>query len=130
MPLFYESSESIAQAIVTVERALKHGVIEEEKYKRLKEYLNKRATDLNINKERFARANRNLDGALEMAVEELYMDECDELYKMAEELLEEFEDKEPEEPDARVAASKAWLKMNDEERAAMAELAIAWKASE
>ena len=54
MPLFYESLESIAQAIVTIKRALKAGVIEKENYKKLEDYLNQRAKDFKINTENCA----------------------------------------------------------------------------
>jgi hypothetical protein len=91
MPLFNESIESIAQAIVTVKRALKAGTIEKEKYKGLIEYLNKRAADFKVKKSHIAKANWNLDEELQSEVEEFFMEEGDALYKMAEELLEEHE---------------------------------------
>jgi len=91
MPLFNESLESIAQAIVTVKRALKEGVIEEQNYKGLSDYLAKRAKDFKIKKSHLARANKNLDDELEAEVEEFFMEVGDSLYKWAEELLEEHE---------------------------------------
>jgi hypothetical protein len=48
MPLFNESLESIAQAVVTVKRALKAGVIQKEEYKGLNDYLAKRAKDFKV----------------------------------------------------------------------------------
>ena len=91
MPLFNESLESIAQAVVTVKRALKAEVIEKENYKGLNDYLRERKTFFKIKKNHLETAERDLDDELKMAVDELYMDEGDELYKMAEELLEEHE---------------------------------------
>ena len=147
MPLFNETLESIAQAIVTVKRALKEGVIEKEDYKGLNEYLAKRAKDFKIKKSHMTRANKNLDDELEAEVEEFFMDEVEALCKMAEELLEEHEKDEKDEGlpynwgldvkaaavpavpavDKQAAACKAWAKMDDEERAAMAALASAWQ---
>jgi hypothetical protein len=91
MPLFNESLESIAQAIVTVKRALEEGVIEEENYKGLNDYLAKRAKDFKIKKSHLARANKNLDDELEAEVEEFFMDEGDALCGWAEEFLQEHE---------------------------------------
>ena len=91
MPLFNESLESIAQAVVTVKRALKVGVIEKENYKGLSDYLAQRVKDFKIKKTHIAKANKDLDDELEAEVEEFFMDEGDALYKMAEELLEEHE---------------------------------------
>ena len=123
MPLFNESLESIAQAIVTVKRALKTGVIEKENYKELEDYLNQRAKDLKLKKSHVAEAKRNLDDELQAEVEEFFMKKGDSLYKWAEELLEEFKgDDETDE------ACKAWAKMN-KERAAMAALASNWEKS-
>jgi len=91
MPLFNESLESIAQAVVTVKRALKVGVIEKENYKGLSDYLAQRVKDFNVKKTHLAKAKKDLDDELEVEVEEFFMDEGDALYKMAEELLEEHE---------------------------------------
>jgi hypothetical protein len=126
MPL-NETIESIAQAIVTVKRALKAGVIEKEKYKELNVYLNKRASDFKVKKSHVAKANHDLDDELHSEVEEFFVDEGDALYRMAEELLEEFkgDDKDDEEADV----CKAWAKMTNKERAAMAALASNWEKS-
>ena len=135
MPLFNESLESIAQAIVTVKRALKAGAIEEKDYKGLSNYLAKRAKDLKIKKADLTRANKDLDAELESEVEEFFMEEDEALAKMAEELLEEYkaDDKQAaaveDDWDKQAAACKAWLKMNNEERAAMAVLASNWQKS-
>ena len=143
MPLFNESLESIAQAIVTVKRALKAGVIEKEKYKELEDYLNQRAKDFKLKKSHVAEAKRNLDNELQAEVE-FFMKKGDALYKWAEELLEDFNgDKEDEEfskwsekifEDFKAAdieedvdVCEAWAKMNNKERAAMAELAMNWQ---
>jgi FMN phosphatase YigB (HAD superfamily) len=90
MPLFNETLDSIAQAIVTVKLALKEGVIEEENYKGLNDYLAKRAKDFKIKKSHITRANKNLDDELETEAQE-FMDEGDALRGWAEELLEEHE---------------------------------------
>ena len=144
MPLFYESLESIAQAIVTVKRALKAGVIEKENYKKLEDYLNQRAKDFKIKKSHIAKAKRDLEDELQSEVEEFFMKKGAALYKMAEDILEDFVDEDDDEMlqeeerswDAKEAdwkkqddACKAWAKMNDEERAAMATLARNWQMS-
>jgi hypothetical protein len=131
MPLFNESLESIAQAVVTVKRALKAGVIEKGEYKGLNDYLAKRAKDFKVKKSHLVQANKDLDEELLDEELEFYTEEGDALYKMAEELLEEFDEK----PAAAVeddwdkqAACAAWMKMDDKERAAMAALASAWQS--
>jgi hypothetical protein len=129
MPLFNESIESIAQAIVTVNRALKAGVIEKEDYKGLNEYLNQQKTTLKIKKSHLAEAKRNLDDELQVEADEFFMDEDDALYKMAEELLEDFGGNEEVE-DEMDKQAKAWAMMNDKERAAMAVLASNWQKSQ
>lgn len=134
MPLFNESLESIAQAIVTVKRALKAKAIEGNDYKGLSNYLAKRAKDFKIKKADLTRANEDLDAELESEVEEFFMEEDEALAKMAEELLEEYkaDDKQAaveDDWDKQAAACKAWLKMNNEERAAMAVLASEWQKS-
>jgi hypothetical protein len=134
MPLFNESLESIAQAIVTIKRALNvEGVIEEHNYKGLNDYLAKRAKDFKIKKSHLDKADRDLDDELQSEVEEFFMDEGETLYKMAEELLEEHEKDVKaaveDDWDRQAAACAAWLKMDDKERAAMAVLASAWQKS-
>ena len=133
MPLFNESLESIAQAVVTVKRALKAGVIEKADYKGLSDYLAKRSKDFKIKKAHLVQANADLDEELLDEELEFFVEEGDALYKMAEELLEEFgEDvKAPVEDDwdKQAAACAAWMKMDDKERAAMAALASAWQKS-
>jgi len=142
MPLFNESPASIAEAIVTVKRALKTGAIEKGDYKALNDYLAKRAKDFGIDKKQMARANKDLDVELELEAEEFFMDEGEALAQRAEELLEDFNDfnGEKDEPynwgldvkaepavDKRAAAEKAWALMDDEERTAMAAIAMAWQ---
>jgi hypothetical protein len=134
MPLFNESLESIAQAIVTVKRALKAGAIEKADYKGLSDYLAKRAKDFKIKNTHLAQAKKDLDDELDAEVEEFFMDEGEALCKMAEELLEEHEKDDvkaavEDDWDKQAAACKAWLKMNNEERAAMAVLASEWQKS-
>ncbi len=127
MSLFNESLESIAQAIVTVKRALKARAIEKKYYKELEDYLNQRAKDFKLKKSHIAKANRDLDDELQAEVEEFFMDEDDALYKMAEEILEEFRD---EAVDCdKQAVYKTWAMMNNEERAEMAILASKWQKS-
>jgi hypothetical protein len=148
MPLFNESLESIAQAIVTVKRALKAGVIEKENYKELEDYLNQRAKDFKLKKSHVAEAKRTLEDNLQAEVEEFFMKKGDSLYKWAEELLEDFNgDKEDAEfskwseklfEDFKAAdmleedemdVCKIWEKMNNKERAAMSALASNWEKS-
>ena len=134
MPLFNESLESIAQAIVTVKRALKAGVLVKEEYKGLNAYLAKRAKDFKIKKTHLVQANKDLDEELLDEELEFYTEEGDALYKMAEELLEEFDEKPAAEAveddwDKQAAACAAWMKMDDKERAAMAVLASNWQKS-
>jgi len=142
MPLFNETPESIAEAIVTVKRALKAGVIEKADYKGLSDYLDQRAKDFGIDKKQLAKATKYLKIELELEAEEFFTEEGDALYNMADVLLDEFKDFNGEkdegpynwgldvkaEPavDKRAAAEKAWANMDDEERAAMAALASAW----
>ena len=127
MPLFNESLESIAYAIVTVKRALKAGVIEKENYKELEDYLNKRAKDFKVKKSDIAKEKLALDDVLKSEVEEFFMKKGDALYKMAEDILEEFKGDETEADETDV--SNVWAKMNNKERAAMAELAMNWQMS-
>jgi predicted lipoprotein len=135
MPLFNESLESIAQAVVTVKRALKAGVIEKEKYKGLNTYLAKRSKDFKIKKAHLVQANKDLDEELLDEELEFFVEEGDALYKMAEELLEEHEKDDVKAPvedltaarAAISAARAAWMKMDDTERAAMAAVASEWR---
>ena len=142
MPLFNESLESIAQAVVTVKRALKAGVIEKAEYKGLNDYLKTRSKDFKIKNTHLMQAKKDLDFELEAEVEEFFMDEGEALAQRAEELLEEHEGVDfdddvmlraeqavADDEDKQAAACKAWAKMNDEERAAMAALASAWQKS-
>jgi hypothetical protein len=134
MPLFNESLESIAQAVVTVKRALKAGVIDKADYKGLSDYLAKRSKDFKIKKAHLVQANKDLDEELLDEELEFFVEEGDALYKMAEELLEEFgEDVKAPVVDltaareAISAARAAWMKMDDTERAAMAAVASEWR---
>jgi hypothetical protein len=148
MPLFNESLESIAQAVVTVKRALKAGAIEKGDYKELNDYLKTRSKDFGITKKHLARANKDLDDELKAEVEEFFMDEGDALAGWAEDFLQEFKGEKDEGPynwgqdvkavkaepaeddwDRQAAACAAWMKMDDKERAAMAALASAWQKS-
>ena len=128
MPLFNESLESIAYAIVTVKRALKAGVIEKENYKELEDYLNKRAKDFKVKKSDIAKEKLALDDVLKSEVEEFFMKKGDALYKMAEDILEEFKGDDETEAD-ETDVCEAWAKMNNKERAAMAKLAMNWQMS-
>jgi hypothetical protein len=92
MPLFNETPESIAEAIVTVKRALKAGVIEKADYKGLSDYLDQRAKDFGIDKKQLAKATKYLKIELELEAEEFFTEEGDALYNMADVLLDEFKD--------------------------------------
>jgi DNA-binding transcriptional regulator GbsR (MarR family) len=143
MPLFNETPASIAQAVVTVKRALKAGVIEKADYKGLSDYLAQRVKDFGIDKKQLAQATKDLKIELELEAEEFFTEEGDALYKMAEELLEDFNDgnekeaaDEPwldevrtivAEADAKQKVLKAWANMDDMERAAMAKLVNEWQ---
>lgn len=149
MPLFNETLDSIAQAIVTLKRALKEGVIEEENYKGLNDYLAKRAKDFKIKKSHITRANKNLNEELESEVQDFFMDEGEALCNMAEVLLEEHErdddvpynwgmaPAELDKPSVKTIntaraelddnACKVWANMNDKERDAIAVLASMWQ---
>ena len=144
MPLFNETADSITYAIVTIKRAMKAGVLEKKNYKKLVAYLNSRAKDFKVKKIHITKANCILDEELKTEVEVYFMDEDDALYKMAEEILEDFVDEnddemlreEEREWEAKAAdwkkqedAIKAWATMSDAERAAMAELATNWQMS-
>jgi hypothetical protein len=140
MPLFNETADSITYAIVTIKRAMKAGVLEKKKYKKLVAYLNSRAKDFKVKKIHMVKATCILDEELKTEVEVYLMDEDDALYKMAEDILEDFDDDEMlrEERSWEVKAAdwkkqddalKAWAKMNNEELAAMAVLARNWQLS-
>jgi hypothetical protein len=122
MPLFYESIETVAMAIVVVKRALKEGVVEEENYKEFRDYLQGRAKDLNVTKQHLLVAKKNLEADLKSEEEEFFEEVSTAIYKMAEELLEEHEG---DSKQSRVC--DIWDSLNDEERAAMAELVSAWQ---
>lgn len=143
MSLFYETLDSITHAIVTIKRAMKDRVVEKENYEELDDYLGKRAVDFKVKKSHIAKAKRALDEKLELG--EFFMDKKYALYKMAQEILEDFtgrkeeeekakkaekEKKEKDEKDAldKQAVYKAWDKMNDVERETMAILVSNWKS--
>lgn len=129
MSLFNETLDSITYAIVTIKRALKTGVIEKENYKELDDYLGKRAVELKVKKSHITKAKRDLDDELE-SEEEFFMDKDDALYKMAEEILEDFtfrKDGQEQVEDKQASVCAAWMKMDDEERVAMAAMASAWQ---
>ena len=134
MSLFNESLESIAQAIVTIKRAQKAGVIEKAAYKGFNAYLRKQKTVFKIKKADLDKAEQELDEDLLDEELEFFMEEGDALYKMAEEMLEEHEKDDvkaavEDDWDKQAAAMVAWMKMDDKERAAMAALASAWQKS-
>ena len=134
MPL-NESLESIAQAIVTVERALKNGIIQKREVKGLNEYLNAQKKVYKIKKTHLTRANKDLDDELESEVEEFFMEEGDALYKMVQDILDNFGTQTAktavveDDWDKQAAACAAWAKMDNKERTAMAVLASAWQKS-
>jgi len=145
MPLFNETADSITYAIVTIKRGMKAGVLEKKNYKKLVAYLNSRAKDFKVKKIHITKANCILDEELKTEVEVYLMDEDDALYKMAEEILEDFDEDEDDDEMLREEeraweikaadwkkqedALKAWAKMNNEELAAMAVLARNWQLS-
>ena len=134
MSLFNESLESIAQAIVTVDRALKNGIIQKREVKGLNDYLTAQKKVYKIKKSHLAKANKDLDEDLVDEELEFFMEEGDALYKMVQDILEEFGTQTPETAveddwDKQAAACAAWAKMDDKERTAMAALASAWQKS-
>ena len=130
MPLYNVSIDSIANAIVTLNRALEHGVIEADKYKDFSDYLEKQKNIFQVRKSHLDKANWDLDEELESEAKEFFMEESDVLYKMAEELLEEHEyDLRAEEVEEESDAQKAWAKMSDKEREKIAALASEWQKS-
>jgi hypothetical protein len=142
MSLFYETLDTITHAIATVKCAMKTRVIEKENYTELDDYLGKRAVDFRVKKSHIAKATRDLDDNLESG--EFFMDKKYALYRMAEEILEDFtrrkdekekaekdekdekDKKEKDELDKQMVC-KAWDKMNDVERAMMAVLVSNWQ---
>jgi len=142
MPLYIESAESVANAIVTLNRALEHGVIEVEKYKGFNDYLEQQKKVFRVKKSHLDKANLILDEELESEAKEFFMEEGDVLYKMSEELLEEHEkdlgdddtllqaeEAAAEDWHKQSEATKAWAKMSDKERAEIAVLASEWQKS-
>lgn len=121
MPLFIETAESVATAIVTVQRALENEVIEAGNYEGFIAYLEAKKIELGVTAEQINGANDVLDDELQYAIEELYMEEGDELHKMAEELLAEHE---KEETPSMVLAT--WTGLSATEKAEMAALAVEW----
>jgi len=107
MPLFNESLESIAQAVVTVKRALKAGAIENNDYKGLSDYLAQRVKDFNIKKTHLAKATKDLNDELKSEREEFFKDECDALAGWAQELLEEHEKNFGKDDDEMLRAEQA-----------------------
>jgi len=134
MSLFNESLESIAQAIVTVKRAVEKGVIQKCEVKGLNQYLNAQKKVYKIKKTHLVKANKDLDEDLVDEELEFFTEEGDALYKMVQDILEEFGTQTAEtvvedDWDKQAAACAAWMKMDDKERAAMAALANAWQKS-
>lgn len=143
MSLFYETFDSITNAIVTIKRAMKAGVIDKENYKELDDYLGKRAVDFKVKKRHIEKAKCDMDDKLESELGEFFMDKNYALYKMAEDILKDFTGRKDEEEKAkkiekaekdqkekddldRQAVCKVWDKMNDVERETMAILASNW----
>jgi len=132
MSLFNESLESIAQAIVTVKRAVENGIIQKSEVKGLNQYLNAQKKVYKINKTHLVKANKDLDEDLVDEELEFFMEEGDALYKMVQDILEEFGTAETaveDDWDKQAAACAAWMKMDDKERTEMAALASAWQKS-
>ena len=135
MSLFNESLESIAQAIVTVKRAVENGIIQKSEVKGLNHYLNAQKKVYKIKKAHLEKANKDLDEDLVDEELEFFTEEGDALYKMVQDILEEFGAQTAETAvaeddwDKQAAACIAWAKMDDKERTAMAALASAWQKS-
>jgi hypothetical protein len=91
MPLFIESTESVASAIVIIRRAIKAGVIDKNDYRDFYTYLNLQKKIHAVKKSHIDNANRDLDIELDNAVTDLFMDQNEELCNMAEELLAEHQ---------------------------------------
>ena len=132
MSIFNESLESIAQAIVTVKRAVENGIIQKSEVKGLNQYLNSQKKVYKIKKVHLEKANKDLDEDLVDEELEFFMEEGDALYKMVQDILEEFGSQTAktavaEDWDKQAAAYVAWAKMDDKERTAMAALASAWQ---
>ena len=85
-----ESIDFIAEAIVTVKRALEHGVIDEKKYKGLIDHLSKQKAVYGVEDSDIMRANNGLD-ELEYIMNLLMSELSDELFNMAEKLLADYE---------------------------------------
>lgn len=140
MPLYNENTESIAMAIATLERAVDRELIEEEKYKGLMAYLETQKETYRVTALHVEQAQNTLDDWEDMvdyrgmSKEEMDMQEeqdNDDLYRSAEEMLDDFnqnfeknDDEMLREEETKMRewkkstdAVKAWLKMNDKERA-------------
>lgn len=91
MPLFIENANSIATAIVTIQRAIENQVIEEKKYEGLVTYLDAKKVEYGVTLQQINLADDVLDDELRYAFEDLYMEESDELANMAEEILNEHQ---------------------------------------
>jgi hypothetical protein len=139
MPLYNMTTESIAMAIATLERAVDRELIEEEKYKGLMAYLETQKETYHVTDLHVEQAQNTLDDWEDMvdyrgmSEEEMDMQEeqdNDDLYRSAEELLGDFnqdfekdDDEMLREEETKMRewkkstdAVKTWLKMNDKER--------------
>jgi hypothetical protein len=139
MPLYNMTTESIAMAIATLERAVDRELIEEEKYKGLQAYLETQKETYHVTLLHVEQAQNTLDDWEDMvdyrgmSEEEMDMQEeqdNDDLYRSAEELLGDFnqdfekdDDEMLREEETKMRewkkstdAVKAWVKMKDKER--------------
>lgn len=149
MPLYNMTTESIAMAIATLERAVDRELIEEEKYKGLMAYLETQKETYHVTTLQVEQAQNALDDWEDMvdytgmSEEEMDMQaeqDNDDLYRSAEDLLNDFnqdfekdDDVMMREEEAKMIewkkstdAVKAWLKMNDKERKASTAASKKW----
>ena len=74
-----------------------------------------------------------MDDELETEIKEFFMEEGDALYKMVQEILDNFGTQTTpvaeDDWDKQGAACAAWAKMDDKERKELAALASAWQKS-
>jgi hypothetical protein len=149
MPLYNETTESIAMAIATLERAVYRELIEEAKYKGLITYLENQKKTYHVTALHVEQAQNKLDDWEDMVdyrgmtEEEMDMqteEDNDDLYSAAEELLNDFnqdfgkdDDEMLREEEVKVSEwkkqtdeIKAWLNMSDKDRAASNAAAKKW----
>ena len=149
MPLYNETTESIAMAIATLERAVYRELIEEAKYKGLIAYLENQKQTYHVTSLHVEQAQNKLDewedmvdyrGMSEEDMDKQTEEDNDNLYTAAEELLDDFnqdfekdDDELLREEEVKVSEwkkqtdeIKAWLNMGEKDRAANHAAACKW----